>query len=125
VKRWIRHCLEALGLIFPAAVVARISPDYPDETLAPGVLHVVGGKNYQKWAYLKCPCGCGAQIMLSLSTTKRPNWTVTFDWLGRPTIRPSIWQSDGCFSHFWVREGRIEWTKDTGKPHPDSRLARD
>jgi hypothetical protein len=54
--------------------------------------------------------------MLSLATARRPHWQVKIDWLDRPTIVPSVWQTDGCFSHFWVKAGRIDWVKDTGRP---------
>jgi hypothetical protein len=121
VKKWVRQFLETLRVIPRTEIVARVSPDYPDQkALVPGLLHVVGGNGYRKWAYFKCPCGCGAPIMLSLSTTRRPSWQVEIDWLDRPTIEPSVWQTDGCHSHFWVEQGRITWVKDTGRAPPAS-----
>jgi len=116
VKIWLRRFLESLGLIQATEIVATVSSDHPEGAVAPGLLHVVGGTGYQKWAYLSCPCGCGAPIMLSLSATRRPQWHVRIDWLDRPTIEPSIWQTDGCHSHFWVKRGQIDWVADTGKP---------
>jgi len=117
VKKWIRLLLEYFGLFPRADLIAHLSPDHPDQaTLPPGLLHVVGGKGYQKWAYFKCPCGCGALIMLSLSTERRPNWRVDTDWFDRPTVRPSVWQTDGCFSHFFIKQGHIDWCHDTGTP---------
>lgn len=113
-----RQALERFGVIEPVQLAARVSQQYPDlETLPEKTLYVVGGLGYQKWAYMVCPCGCGERIMLSLATNRRPHWSVEVDWLGRPTIKPSVWQTAGCFSHFWVKKGRIEWTRDTGKPH--------
>jgi hypothetical protein len=104
-----------------AEITARVASDYPETSaLAPGLLHVVGGKDYQKWAYYSCPCGCDAPIMLSLATSRRPCWQVSIDWLDRPTIEPSVWQTDGCYSHFWVKQGRIKWVADTGKAPPSS-----
>jgi hypothetical protein len=121
VKKWIRHFLEKIRWIPRADVIANLSPEHPDQaSLPPGFLHVVGGKHYQKWAYLKCPCNCGALIMLSLSAARRPHWRVKFDWLDRPTVEPSIWQMEGCFSHFWIRKGRVDWVKDTGRRPPSS-----
>lgn len=79
-----------------------------------GRIIVVGGPGYQKWAYLRCPCGCGEVIMLSLNHARRPRWSVTIDARGRPTIYPSVRQIAGCFSHFWIRGGRVEWCADTG-----------
>lgn len=121
MKKWLRRLLENIGIIGRTDLVATIDPDYPDtDTMPPDVLHVVGDKTYQKWVYFKCPCGCGAPIMLSLSTKRRPRWSVKIDWLDRPTIDPSVWQTDGCYSHFWVRKGQIQWTGDTGRPPPQS-----
>jgi hypothetical protein len=31
------------------------------------------------------------------------------DARGRPTLRPSVWLRTGCRSHFWIRDGRVEW----------------
>jgi hypothetical protein len=113
-----RRALEQFGVIEPVQLAAQLSPQYPDlKALPEKTLYVVGGPGYQKWAYMVCPCGCGERIMLSLAKNRRPHWSVEIDWLGRPTIKPSVWQTDGCFSHFWVKKGRIEWTRDTGQPH--------
>lgn len=53
--------------------------------------------------------------MLSLSKSTRPRWSVTIDRLGRPTLQPSVRQVAGCYSHFWVRRGAVEWCGDTGR----------
>ena len=117
MKWLIRWLLETVGWIPTSAYIARVSEEHPDQQeLPPRILHVVGGKSFQKWAYLKCPCPCGELIMLSLSKTKRPHWQVAIDWLDRPTVTPSIWQTAECFSHFWLKKGCVEWTKDTGQP---------
>ena len=115
MKKLIRYLLEKFCVIPRTEIVAKASPEYPNhEALPPGILHVVGGKNFQKWAYFKCPCGCGAPIMLSLSSARGPCWQVKTDWLDRATIEPSVRQTDGCFSHFWVKQGIVVWCKDTG-----------
>jgi hypothetical protein len=121
MKGWIRRLLESVGWIPVTKLVRHLSADHPDLAALPaGLLHIVGGRDYQKWAYLKCPCGCGAPIMLSLTPARRPHWKVTADWLDRPTVVPSIWQTDGCFSHFFVRQGQIDWVEDTGMRPPPS-----
>ena len=113
-----RRSLAFAGLIErPDFRVERV-PDHPElSSLQPHVLYVVGDRSFQKWALLKCPCGCGEPIMLSLSQKRRPKWAVVTDWLDRPSVAPSIWQTAGCYSHFWIKQGRIRWTKDTGRPH--------
>ena len=100
----------------PQLTAEILSTNPSPETLIPGHLIVVGGRNYQKWAYFRCPCDCGETVMLSLSKTSRPRWTVAIDKRGRPTVTPSIRQTEGCYSHFWVRNGTIDWCRDTGHP---------
>ena len=120
-----RRLLEFTGLIKKSVSVTIIA-EHPQETEpAVGVLHIVGGKDYAKWAYLRCPCSCGARIMLSLSRNSRPSWSVTVDWLGRPTIFPSVRQLDGCYSHFWLKRGVVELCHDTGQRWPGDDRDRD
>ncbi|WP_248306350.1 DUF6527 family protein [Devosia oryzisoli] len=58
---------------------------------------------------MRCPCGCGATIELMVIPEARPRWSITTDAQRRPTLHPSVWRKTGCKSHFWVREGRIQW----------------
>jgi len=96
-------------------LVAKLVDANPSpETVGHGQLIVVGRPGYQKWAYLRCPCGCGEVIMLSLVASRRPRWTVKWDERQRPTVHPSVRQIAGCLSHFWIRSGAIEWCADSG-----------
>ena len=61
---------------------------------------------YAKWAHLKCP-RCGE--LISLPIVGRGAWRLEIDWLRRPTVDPSIWQTGSCGAHFYVRQGRIDW----------------
>lgn len=98
--------------------LSQIVSDNPSlEKLPKNQVLVVGGPGYKKWAYLKCPCGCGDFIMLSLSKITRPRWSVSLDFFNRPTIYPSIRQTSGCMSHFWIKGGNLKWCEDTGKSH--------
>lgn len=119
---YIRSALAFAGFIRRPDLAARYVPDHPDrDTLAPGELYVVGNSQFQKWALMRCPCGCGESIMLSLSRKQRPSWSVEIDWLGRPTLAPSIRQTSGCYSHFWLKGGHLSWCEDTGRPWPPTR----
>ena len=113
---FIRSISESMGFIRRADIVAQYVADHPNsESMRPGELYVVGNKHFQKWALFQCPCGCGDTIMLSLSAKRRPSWTVCIDWLGRPSLSPSVRQIGGCYSHFWLKQGRLKWCADTGK----------
>ncbi|WP_404550722.1 DUF6527 family protein [Bradyrhizobium niftali] len=75
---------------------------------------VVTYKGTQRWALFKCPCTCGEVISLPLQTSHSPHWKVTVSEAGRPTLYPSVWRNKGCMSHFWIEDGRVSWTSDTG-----------
>lgn len=114
----IRHLLICLHLVERPDLVGRIVAEHPaPEDLVRGVLSVVVDGGLRKWACLRCPCGCGEKIMLSLATQRNPHWTVTLDWLERPTAWPSVRQVTQCRSHYWVKRGRIIWCAD-GDPEP-------
>lgn len=121
---WIRTLLRnvAAGLGFirrPELVSLRVSNHPLPEDMQPGVIYVVGGPGYQKWALLRCPGYEDEIIQLSLMANRRPRWTVATDFIGRPTIHPSVRQLDGSFAHFWVKGGHVEWCADSGRrPRP-------
>jgi hypothetical protein len=105
-----RTILVWLGLIPKPQYLSKLIPrNPPSDDVRPGLVLVVGGPDYQKWAFLRCPCGCGEVIMLSLAQDRQPRWTVTIDKYERPTVYPSIRRLDGCYSHFWLRNGEVTW----------------
>jgi len=61
---------------------------------------------YLKWAHLACP-KCGDHIQLPLAGKER--WSVNVDYLRRPTLAPSIWETDSCGAHFFVKKGELLW----------------
>jgi len=54
-----------------------------------------------------CPCGCGTKIVTPLGPCE---WSFSLK-RGKPTLDPSVgnWQIP-CKSHYWIRNGRIEWS---------------
>lgn len=121
LRRFLAACLARLGLVERPdfLVFTRVEMPAPNE-LAPGKAIVVGPRQRPKWVTFQCPSGCGTPLLLSLNPERRPRWTVASDWLGRPTLAPSIRRTDGCQCHFWMRKGRIEWCKDSGKILPEN-----
>ena len=83
------------------------NPDY--NKIKKGEMIIVGGKGYVKWAYFNCPSGCGDIIVLPLTKSKGPNWKLKVNKIGQPTLSPSVWKTDGCKSHFFVRKGKVIW----------------
>lgn len=70
--------------------------------------------NKNKWVMFRCPCNCGDVVTLSLQPLHRPFWKLSLSPSKRPTLHPSVWRDKGCFSHFWVKDGRVFWCVDTG-----------
>ena len=83
------------------------------QDLPPGRLVVVRDDSTVKAACFLCPSGCGQKLMLSMSDDKKPRWTVRFDWLGRPTVSPSIRQMGRCRCHYWIQRGKVHWCGDS------------
>lgn len=120
LKQLWRALLVAVRFRRRASFELRWSKEHPKaEKMKKGDLIVVGveGK-YQKWAYFKCPCDCGNQLRLSLSPKDRPAWRVDVSDDGIASIHPSVRQTNGCYSHFWLKNGEIDWCWDTGSPSP-------
>ncbi|ODS01930.1 hypothetical protein AUC71_02765 [Methyloceanibacter marginalis] len=116
VRTMVRTLLIRLGIIAKPDLLARTVPDHPSpELMEPGVIYVVAGKGYRKWAFLRCPSDHDEIIQLSLMTSRRPRWRVNIDLIGRPTIHPSVRQLDGTYAHFWVKRGRVVWCVDSGR----------
>lgn len=66
-------------------------------------------------AALACACGCGHRVMLNLLDQHH----LVIEG-GLPTITPSILVSDApCLSHFFIRRGHVEWSKQWSKETVD------
>ncbi len=50
---------------------------------------------------MKCPCGCGEELVINLDDRIGPAWRLYRDKRGL-TLFPSVWRESGCRSHFIV-----------------------
>jgi hypothetical protein len=117
--RWLKdkvvRALEVLGAIGHADLRGGYEPRHPAPAeLPPGRIVVVRDGTVEKAACFLCPGGCGSKILLSMSQARKPRWQVRFDWLGRPTVTPSVRQLGRCGCHYWIRRGAVEWCRDSG-----------
>jgi predicted RNA-binding Zn-ribbon protein involved in translation (DUF1610 family) len=104
--------LIKLGLIQKPDFIAKIVSQHPTpEQIKSGQIFIVRDSGLWKWACFQCPA-CGETILLSLSQVRHPRWKVTLDCLNRPTLHPSIRQTDGQKCHFWIRKGKVRWCHD-------------
>jgi hypothetical protein len=85
-------------------------PERPDR-LEPGIVYVVGEGNDRFCAAMVCPCGCGADLYMSLVAEDDPSWRVTIHRDGTATLFPSIARAVGCRSHFVLRRGSVLWCR--------------
>jgi len=115
VATWWRQPSDALRpsapVLFQTSFKTSFAEDLPDE-FAENTLHVAGEHGNYWCAAMRCPCGCGALIHMSLLAEDDPSWRLRVDRGGRPSLTPSVWRTSGCRSHFFLRAGRIEWCVD-------------
>jgi len=62
-------------------------------------------------AAMLCPCGCGDKIHLNLLEDDSPCWSLRQERDGAVSLRPSVWRTKGCRSHFFIHNSRIDWCR--------------
>jgi hypothetical protein len=107
----IARILRSLGFL-QFELLSEIVPVFPTVEIPGGKLLIVRDGQLDKWACLRCPGGCGRTINLSLNPSRRPRWSIVWDFWRRPTMKPSVHQLNDCGCHFWIKEGRIDWCAD-------------
>jgi hypothetical protein len=100
--RW----LKARGFI-EAEFIAAYIDEMPDESASSGEIFIERRNGFVKWAHFKCP-KCEELISVPIGR-KTTSWTISIDRLWRPTLRPSIWETESCGAHFVVTGGRLRW----------------
>jgi hypothetical protein len=71
-------------------------------------IYLVEKGRRRAWAVFNCPCGRGHRLVVNLSTSRRPHWTVSVR-KGLASMWPSLWLKQQCRSHFWIRRNRVYW----------------
>lgn len=72
-------------------------------------IFIVKDGNLPELLAFKCPCGCEADIFLNLLNDASPLWNYNFAKNGNINVYPSVWRKIGCKSHFFIRNGKIDW----------------
>ena len=107
IQQFLNSAIYRIGIIKYATKLVESRPT--QDSISDQAVTIVGQKDYKKWAVMKCPCGCGDILNLSLMRNIEPNWHLNIDNLGRLTLSPSIWKTDGCRSHFYLRQSKVIW----------------
>ena len=105
-KKWLLRTWDRVGPPRRLHVIAgdSLPPILPRRDL------VLARDDGEDWCVgFRCPCGCGHTIELMVIPEAKPRWDVVVDGTGIPTLTPSVWLKRGCWSHFWIRRGRVEW----------------
>lgn len=105
-KWWLKAAWSLPILARPDLVVREVEETPEPEELQSGVVCVEIRGGYLKWVHMRCP-RCNDHIELPMVGDKA--WRLRVDYLGRPTLSPSVWETEGCGAHFIVRKGRIHW----------------
>lgn len=59
-----------------------------------------------------CPCGCKGNRRLPVNGHKQENgagWSYSVDERGYLTMNPSLQDYGTCNSHYFIREGMVQW----------------
>ncbi|MFE1037029.1 DUF6527 family protein [Streptomyces sp. NPDC058807] len=88
-------------------------------SMKPGVLYV--SLPYRTCGHLCC-CGCGNEVITPLSPAQ---WALTYDGES-VSLAPSVgnWALR-CQSHYWIRHGRIHWSRRYSAEEIDENRYRD
>jgi hypothetical protein len=84
--------------------------DIPDKLLK-RKFYLIGKGVFIWCGVMICPCGCQKVIHLNLLPEGRPKWSYRIEKNGTISIHPSIWRKVGCKSHFFLKNGKIDWCK--------------
>lgn len=107
-RLWLSRLAERFGW---QQLLTVVRTDEPPKRLSPRHLYVIGERGEDWYATMLCPCGCDAVIDVNLVPPGRPCWKLTVHDDGTPTLTPSVWRQVDCRAHFFLRQGRIVWTR--------------
>jgi len=87
----------------------KFSEDLPS-VVTDNKMYIIGTHGHYWLLMFNCPCGCNNPIQLNLLKDASPTWRYRISKTKKISITPSIRRTSGCKSHFYVRNGRIDWT---------------
>ena len=82
------------------------------ERIAEKAFYIVGEKSHPWVMVFRCPCGCKQIIQLNLLKEGDPRWSFRISTRKEINVRPSVWRTKGCKSHFVIRNSKIDWVTD-------------
>lgn len=79
------------------------------EEVVENVVYHIGDEDWKWLLMLKCPCGCGDIIHLSLLEKSTQKWRLEQKDNNIFSIHPSVNRKVGCRSHFFITHNAIRW----------------
>jgi hypothetical protein len=67
---------------------------------------VIVHRDHDRLFVLRCPCGCGEDIVTNLDRQAGPAWRIYRTSRGT-SLFPSVWLETGCASHYIIWDDRI------------------
>lgn len=109
-KRIVSRLIERL---FPPKRLHRfkdvvVAGERPDNRIPYGTLVIEERGGMARWVHFLCPCGCKELRSVNLMSSRSPHWMLQRQG-DRVTLHPSVWVTEGCRAHFFVRGNEIEW----------------
>ena len=89
---------------FKYKLVKDLPEDIPEK-----IILIIADGNQPDSLVFSCPCGCNTTIYLNLLRDAKPCWKYRINKRGKISVSPSIRRKIGCKSHFFIREGRVDW----------------
>lgn len=93
----------------PVRPLKTVHADELPDVLDSAAVYVLGESEYCWFVAMTCPCGCKSILQMSLLADAKPRWRLTEHGDGTVTLHPSVWRTEGCRSHFFLRHGFIKW----------------
>jgi len=63
---------------------------------------------------LRCPCGCGDDLLINLDKRSGPAWRL-YSKSKKYSLYPSYWRDTACGSHFIIWSSKIYWCYRTNE----------
>ena len=109
LRRFTRRIWARIGHWFVRPYRTVIVEETLPEQLERRVMYIVREDGFDEQAAMLCPCACGCILHMNLLPDERPCWRVTQNIDGTATLYPSVWRKKDCGSHFWLRNGHVQW----------------
>src|ERR1035437_8988242 len=103
IKKILSKFAEWFQLEYKFIYVDELPINVNDQTI-----YIVGDSKQPWLLAFKCPCGCKNLIQLNMLKNADPCWKYKITKKNKITISPSIWRTNGCKSHFFIRKSKID-----------------